>query len=159
MTVDDLLAELRAGGDGAKEAAVTLGLLIERARRPPGSDDEDIADSLAPEFADRHFSPDEEQQAIDGLISYVSEEHEPLPLAVWALGKSADKRAAPALVSVLERTLDQPSHQHLAYQALTGMIPIGGPDVDRAIREAAERGHGQVRDGARRYLRLDDAPR
>jgi hypothetical protein len=154
MSVDQLLEEIRGGGDGAKEAAVTLGLLIERARRPPGADDQDIAEVIAPEFADRHLTDAERDQALDGLIAYVSGEPLPLPLAVWALGKSADDRAAPALAGVLERTLDESEHEHLSYQALTGLIPIGGPEATEAIHAAAERGHGDVRETARRYLRI-----
>jgi hypothetical protein len=156
--IDDLLAELRTGGDGAKEAARTLGLLIERGSRGPASDDQDIVEMLPPELADGHLTAAERQAAIDGLIAYVDGEPLPLPLAVWALSKSFDERIAPALIALLERTVDDPEHEHLAYQALTGMIPLGGPEVEKAVRDAAERGHDRVRDGARQYLSINDPP-
>ena len=152
--IAELLAKVRAGGDEAKDAARTLGLLIERASRTPHLDDDDIVRLLDAEYADRHLTAAEREQAIDGLLEIVDADPRPLPLAVWALGKSVDKRVAPALISVLERTLDEPEHEHLAYQALTGMIPLRTPEVLQAVRDAAERGHGSVREDARGYLRL-----
>jgi PBS lyase HEAT-like repeat-containing protein len=152
--IDELLARVRAGGPDAKEAARTLGLLIERASRPPHLDDDDIVMLLSPEYADRRLSPAERERAIDGLIEIAEDEPRPLPFVVWALGKSADKRVVPALISVLERTLDDPEHEGLAYQALTSMIPIGGPDAMQAVRTAADRGRGEVGETARSYLRI-----
>jgi hypothetical protein len=155
MTVEDLLRAIRGGDD---EAALTLGLLLERGSRGPDDDDDDIAQSLPPELAERHLTAAEREAGIDGLIAYVEGEPAPIARAVWALSKSYDQRAAPALRGVLERTMDAPEHEHLAYQALTGLIPVGGDDLQAAVRDAAERGHGEVRDTARRYLRINAGP-
>ena len=154
-SIPDLLAEIRAGGPAADEAAVTLGLLIERAARGPQNDDGDISEALPPALADRLLTPDEHRTAVDGLIAYVDESEQPLPLAVWALAKTDDRRVVPALLGLLARTVDGPEHEHLAYQALTGAIPFDGPEVRRAVRDAAERGHGRVGEGARRYLEIN----
>jgi hypothetical protein len=156
MTVEELLAALAGGGDDAKEAAATLGLLIERAERGPDADDEDIRAALLPAYADRRLSEDELEAATNGLLDYLATAADPLPQAAWALSKSFDPRVETALIDVLERWVDDPQREDLAYQALVGMIPIGTDAVEAAVAVAAERGHGRVRETARGYLRLPD---
>ena len=109
-------------------------------------------EALPPELSDRHLTPDEHRAAVDGLIAHVDGTELPLPLAAWALSKTDDRRAVAALLGLLTRTVDDPEHEHLAYQALAGVIPFGGPEVLHAVRDAAQRGHGRVDDGARQYL-------
>jgi hypothetical protein len=156
--IEALLAEVRRG---ESEAALTLGLLLERGARGPQDDDEDIVAMLPPEYADTHLDDAQRDAALSGLIAYVDEEPQPQPMAVWALTKAGDERVVPALLGVLERTVEDPdpAREHLAYQALTGVIPFGGPQVLDAVRHAAEHGHDRVRDGARQYLKVHDKPR
>jgi hypothetical protein len=151
--IEELLAGVRAG---ESEPALTLGLLLERGTRGPHDSDEDIVVMLDPRFADTHLTGAQRDEAIDGLIAYVEGEPVPQPMAVWALGKSGDERVVPALLGVLGRTVADPAHEHLAYQALTGVIPFGGSQVLEAVRGAAEHGHDRVRDGARQYLKVSD---
>ncbi len=150
--IDELTAELRGGGTQASDAALTLGLLIERATRGAENDDRDLVEALPPELSDRHLTPGEHRAAVDALIAYVVGTELPVPLAAWALSKTDDQRAVGALLELLARTIDRPEREHLAYQALVGLIPFGGPLVVNAVRDAAERGHGCVREAARQYL-------
>ena len=91
--IDELLAKVRAG---ESEAALTLGLLLERAARRPYDDVDDIVEMLAPEYADIVLTDAQAGAAIDGLAAYVQEETLPQPMAVWALSKCGDERAAGA---------------------------------------------------------------
>lgn len=150
--IDELLADVRAGGDDAEEAAVTLALLIERGSRPEGADDSDIDAALLPQYAGKHLTAAEREQAIQGLLEIVGAEPFPPATAVWALSKSFEARVAPALIGVLERSVEDPEREHLAYQALTGLIPFDTPEVRQVFKWAAERGHGRVQETARQYL-------
>lgn len=89
MFISQLIDAIRCGGDQAEEAALTLGLLIEREKtnRPMGNDD-DIRLILDEEMVKRRLSEVELASAVEELIRYVSETLTPHPTAVWALTKS-----------------------------------------------------------------------
>lgn len=143
--VGDYLAAIRHGGEQASEAALTLGLLIEN----------------APEAVGKRLSGRERQQAVTDLIRYVEESAEPHPMAVWALTKSCDSRCVPPLTAILHRFAKDPRKEHLAYQALIGILNIGmtAPESRQQslalVREAATSGCGEVADTARSYLRAN----
>ena len=155
MTVEDLLRAIRGGDD---EAALTLGLLLERGSRGPDDDDDDIAQSLPPELAERHLTAAEREAGIDGLIAYVEGEPAPIARAVGPCPRATTSAPPRRYEACSSGTMDAPEHEHLAYQALTGLIPVGGDELQAAVRDAAERGHGEVRDTARRYLRINAGP-
>ena len=158
MWVMDQIAAIRRGGDEAHEAALALGLLIEREKvhRPTG-DDGGISVILDDELAARRLSPSELQTAVDELLAYIHQAEQPHPMAVWALSKSYDERIVPDLINLLKRTMTAPAAEHLSYQALVGMINIGMGSPHEAaaletIRQASVQGHGQVQETAAQYL-------
>jgi hypothetical protein len=159
-TVEDLLAAVRRGGAEAHEAALALGLLIED--RPP-DDNAGVAAVVGGDLAARRLSPTELNAAVDGLISCLQDTDEPHPMAVWALTKSYEPHAVPALIALLDRRIDDPRAVPLVYQALVGVLTTGltMPEYREqslaAVRRAAARGHAEVAETAQRYLRT--APR
>ena len=155
-TVADLLAAIRHGGAEGHEAALALGLLMED--RPP-NDDAGAAAAVGAELAARRLSGTERDTAVDGLITYLEETVEPHAMAVWALTKSYEPRAVPALIALLEHCLNDPHTVHLAHQALVGIVTTGLTTIEyreqslAALRRAAARGGAEVADTAQRYLR------
>jgi hypothetical protein len=154
MLVDQLLKSLREGGDEGYEAALALGLLIERARRGAGADVADIVAALPATFSDVTLTPDERDAATRGLARHVTDDPSPHAMAAWALSKSADATARRALLDVLKRNVEDPNQEHLAYQALVGVTPFRDAEVLDAVRVAATRGHGRVRETAAQYLAI-----
>src|SRR5690348_8021157 len=146
-TVEELLAAIRRGGETANESALALGLLLED-RNP--EDDTQIAGVIGRELASRRLSHAERRSAVDGLITYLQDTPEPHPSAVWALTKSYEPRIVPALLSVLDATLDNQDAVPLAYQALLGVmnVALSTPKYraqgHAALQRAATRGHGEV---------------
>jgi hypothetical protein len=156
----EIMEAIRRGGEEAHEAAMTLGLLIERrtVNRPAG-DDGGIRAVLGDQLANLTLSDAELQTAVDELIRYLDETPGPFPGAVWALNKSYDPRAVPHLLRLLDRTLTDPNNEHVAYQALQGIITTGVPSQHKdqslaAIQRAAAQGHGEVKASAADYLKL-----
>jgi hypothetical protein len=147
------MGRIREGGDGAQEAALTLGLLIERERvhRSLG-DDGGVAVILGEDLAAQRLSESELESATEELIAYVAERPTPHPMAVWALTKTYDSRAGTPLAELLERILGDADREHLAYQALVGLANLGDDRFLQVIRRAARDGHGKVGETAREYL-------
>jgi hypothetical protein len=155
MFIAKLMESVPKGGEEAHEAALTLGLLIERetVHRPAG-DDGGISEILGDEIASRRLSSSELRTAVDELIAYITETPEPHPTAVWAVTKSYDPRILPHLINLLDRVVTDPLKEHLAYQALVGITFFYNELSTAAIRRAAERGYGLVKETATQYLRL-----
>lgn len=158
MFISQLMHAIRCGGDQAEEAALTLGLLIERekANRPMG-DDGNIRLILDEEMAKRRLSEVELASAVEELIRYVSEASTPHPTAVWALTKSYDARIVKPLLDLLKRLLLDSSQENAAYNALSGIMNTGVSSELREeslaiIRQAAEQGYGRVKEAADGYL-------
>lgn len=155
MVIDDLIETIRGGGENAQEAALTLGLLIERERvHRPAGDDGGLRTILGEKWAKRRLSEKELKHAVDRLTDYVNQTAVPHPMAVWALTKSHDVETLGCFIGLLDRILSDPSHEHLAYQALIGITSFYNPRSLAAIRRAATEGHGLVKESAARYLQL-----
>jgi len=159
MLIEKLIQVIRSGGTEAHDAALALGLLIEREKvnRPNPADDGGIREILGDELANRRLSQMELNTAVDELIHYIDETLEPDSMAVWALTKSYEPRILPHLMALLDRVINDTTQENLTYQTLLGIINIGIPssykDLSLAeIRKASEHGHGQVRETATRYL-------
>jgi HEAT repeat protein len=144
------------GGVEAHEAALALGLMIERETvcRPSSDDDGGIRAILGDELADRRLSGPEVKEAVEALIKYVGETPEPHPTAVWALTKGYDERALPHFINILDRFSADPEKEKLAYQALVGLSSFRDDPSLSAVRRAADRGQGLVRETATLYLGL-----
>lgn len=159
MLVEKLLQTIRSGGTEAHEAALALGLLIEREKvnRPNSGDDGGIREILGDKLANQRLSQMELNTAVDELIRYIDETTKPHSMAVWALTKSYEPRILPHLIAILDRVVNDTTQENLTYQTLLGIINIGisssYKDVSlAAIRKAAEHGHGQVMETATQYL-------
>lgn len=169
MLVPKLIEAIRAGSAEGKEAALVLGLLIERENvyHPIPGDEGGIGQVLGEEFVSRRLSKIEVKEAVDGLIDYINEAVVPQPRAVWALTKSYEPRTLPHLINVLDRFVGDAQKEELVYQALVGIMnssprrvlfehPTGKLRTDErslsAIRRAAREGHGRVREAAIKYL-------
>lgn len=162
MFVPRLIEAIRRGGEEAHEAALTLGLLIEKEKvhRRDGADGGRRL-ILGAELAERRLSSGEQQIAVEELIRYVNDTFDPHPMAVWALTKSSDPRIVPHLIRLLDRILDDPNKEDLAEQALSGIITVGLASDDNnkrlsleAIRRASNQTRSRVRTSARDYLKL-----
>lgn len=169
MLILQLMDAIRRGGDQAEEAALALGLLIERERtnRPLG-DDGGVQLILGEQMAKQRFSEVELKSAVHELIRYVNETPNPHPSAVWALTKSYDGRIVTPLIELLKRLLPDPSQENAACAALSGIMNTGiSSELQREslaiIRQAAEVGFGRVKEAAIAYTNtffgLDEAGR
>lgn len=155
MSLMKFIEAIREGGKEAHEAALTLGLLLEREKvRRPVEDDGDIREILGEELANQKFSVTELETIVDELLNYITEVSEPHPSAVWALSKSYNPRILPHLIGLLDRIVTDPEKEHLAYQALVGITCFDNDLSLTAIRKAAKQGYGQVKETAKQYLRL-----
>lgn len=159
MLVPKLIEAIRTGSAEGKEAALVLGLLIEREKvyHPIPGDDGGIGQVLGEQFVNRRLSKIEVQEAVDGLIRYINEAVVPQPKAVWALSKSYDSRTLPDLIDLLERFVGDADKEELVYQALVGIMNLysAGRTNERslvAIRRAAREGHGRVKEAAIKFL-------
>jgi len=160
MLVKELTQALRGSEKEAHEAALTLGLLIEREKvqHPTPRDDGGIREIIGDELANQRLSETDLKTVVDEIIAYISDETLlPHPMAVWALTKSYEQRILPHLIRLLDRIIDDPNQENLAYQTLLGIINIGIPSSNRdlsiaAIRKASDRGHTRVMETATRYL-------
>lgn len=155
----ELIGSIRQGGTAAHNAALALGLLIEREKvRQPAGDDESIRAILGDEWVDRKLTDAELQTVVDELMRYIRDVPVPDAMAVWALTKSYESRIVPALIELLERILTDKALENVAYQALIGIINTGlaSPYQDlamTAIQQAARQGQGSVQETASEYLR------
>lgn len=156
MLVDRLLHSIWHGGEEADEAALTLGLLIEREKthHPTPNDDGGIKQTLGEQFTNQRLTNNEVRIATDELIKYVSEVNVPHYRAVWALTKCYDLRSLPHLISLLDRFSKDPKQEDLAYYALVGIITFHNEESLEAIKRAAELGQGKVKNTANTYLNL-----
>lgn len=156
--VEQLIENIKEGGEEGDEAAVLLGLLIEqeRAFRPLG-DDGGVRELIGPKLAARGLSTEELDHAVSLLISYIEEASEPESGAIWALNKSGDSRSVPGLVKLFGRIVDDPSQVSLAYHALQGII-INGLEsryssmAAAVVQRAAVQGHGDVKELATDFM-------
>jgi len=160
MLVKELTQTLRGSETEAHEAALILGLLIEREKvqHPTPGDDGGIREIIGDELAHQRLSETDLKTVVDEIIAYISDETLfPHPMAVWALTKSYEPRILPHLIRLLDRIVEDPNQENLAYQTLLGIINIGIPSSNRdlsiaAIRKASERGHTRVMETATQYL-------
>lgn len=155
MNPSELLTKINRGKN-VEEAALTLGLLLERAhRRRFGQDNaEEIGAILGDVFADEMLSENDAGNVVGTLIRYIERATPPHLMAVWALTKSFDPRVLPALIALLDRVLADPRHEHLANGALNGITLYQTEEAVAAIRRARASGHGQVKRSARQFLDL-----
>ena len=157
MFVKKIISSIYRGGIEAEEAALALGLLIEREKRR-GSNGSSIRANFGERLANRRLSETELTTAVDELIKYLDETSEPHPKAVWALTRSYEPRTVRPLINVLNKFLTSPGHAEVAYQALVGIISLQTEKSRTAIRaaifRAAEQGHDEVRETAMDYLEL-----
>jgi hypothetical protein len=161
MLVPKLIEAIRQGGEEGKEAALVLGLLIEREKvyHPIPEDeaslpsDGGIRPILGSEFVDRRLSKIEVKEGVDGLLRYINETVIPPPRAVWALTKSYSPRTLPHLINLLERFVGDADKEDLVYQALVGIMNFPTDDDSLAAIRLADRcGHGRVKEAAVKYL-------
>jgi hypothetical protein len=153
-SIVDCLANLSGTDSVAHEAALTLGLLLERSRPGTGPAVPGTDELLPAELRGRRLSTSELEQVTTGLIRYVSDAAEPCPMAVWALSKTSDPRVRPVLVELLGRFTGRPDKEHIAYQALVGVIASPGAVPLVVVRDVRERGSGRLRETAEQYLLL-----
>lgn len=166
MTVQDLIQLVDAGDERADDAVEALGEYLEQgppptptigARTSPDRSLGMLSEQVVPyELVAPSPSGEPWDEVVDRLSSYVEHSASPEPRAVWALGKSRDPRAAGAMTKVLREHLDEPADEHLAFQALVGLKALPEPPLD-VIRDAAERGSGQVSTTAHRFLEVTGA--
>lgn len=153
--IQQIMEAICKGGDEAHEAALMLGLLLKRASSHHRRyDDARLRLVLGDQFATRKLSAPERKNAVGELIEYVTAFPDPHPMAVWALTQSNDRRILPVLVALLRRVVADPAKEHLAYQALVGITSSYDESVLAALTEAAQCGHGLVRETAMQYLHL-----
>ena len=157
MLVSQLMNTIRRGGDQAEEAALALGLLIERetTNRPLG-DDGGIQVILGNQSVERRLTESELKNSIEELIHYINETSNPHPTAVWALTKSYDVRIVRPLIDLLKRLLPDPDQENAAQAALSGIMNTGVASELKEeslliIRQAAESGFGRVKEAASQY--------
>src|SRR5262245_49441458 len=141
MSIDQLLEAIRAGGDEAHEAALTLGLLLEHGGRRE-DDDRTIQTLIGEEWVNVRLTGPERRSTVRHRLDDLTKADEPHPMAIWALTKRGSKRILSVLIELLERTLDDPAKEHVAYQALVGITLFFTQQSLAALRQAAQRGHG-----------------
>lgn len=155
MFIKKIMASIYRGGMEADEAALALGLLIER-EKISGRSNYDIRAIFGERLANRRLSDAEIASAVDELVEYITKTLEPHPRAVWALAQSHEPRIVRPLINLLNRFLTNPDRVHLAYHALVGIIPLQNDQsraaILAAVYKAAEQGHGDVKETAADYL-------
>lgn len=154
----DLMKRIREGGKQAREAALTIGLLIEQEKvRRKSSDDGGVGAVLGASWAGTRLTAGEVEFAVDQLIAYLNETPEPDATAIWAVSKSYDSRIVPTLAELVDRFASDPMREGIAAEALLGVINAGiGSKHDSiamaAVRHACEAGVGSVKETAATFL-------
>ncbi len=144
--VANLIARLDQGTSAAEEAALALGLLLERSR---GSRRRAEASDLAlpAELVDVVLSTKDQTDVVRALVDYLESNVHPTSAAVWALARSRHPRAVSALLRLLQKASD-PSQSQLGYQAVVALDDIPTWETWRAIRNAAVHGVAPAKDAA-----------
>ncbi|MEU5957962.1 hypothetical protein [Streptomyces sp. NPDC047525] len=157
--VSGLVEAVRVGGTDGEDAALILGLLIERERvYRPLADDGGITAVLSKEYANWRLSQVEVTLVVEELIAHVSQAGEVTsPSVIWALSKSYDPRIVPPFVDLLLELIDRVDKEDLCYQILLSVINVGIGSCFRervrdAVRLAAARSPGLVGRTARDYV-------
>ena len=153
--VRDLLDKVSSDGDESSQAALALGLLVQREKVtfPPG-DDGGVEQTLGAAMAAQRLGPMEIHDAVNGLIARMRDPRLPAPFVVWAAARSFDPRIVPHLVALLERVVEQADRTALARQIVDGLTHFFDARAVAGIRLAAARGTGEVRDSAGSWLAL-----
>ena len=168
MTLDDgrdlvreVVGRLDRGGTDADDAAVMLGLLIERERfaRRPGTYhgpalDEAIAEMYGNAVAIKRLSPLAVHEAVSALLDHLRRIGIPSVAVVSALAKSYEPRVVPHLYALLEQIVDKPEHDGLASQIVSTLVLFPDATAVAGIRLAATRGHGDARRVAEQWIAL-----
>jgi hypothetical protein len=155
MTIQELLQAIRQDDKTASEAALSLGLLIEREKvsRPAG-DDGGISVLIGDEYRHRRLSEAEVETAVTGLTQYINETPNPHPMAVWALTKSYDPRILPVLAAMFDQAVVDPAQEQTAYQALVGITAFHNQQALAVIKKASQAKSDLIRETAKQYLDL-----
>lgn len=154
-----LLCDIRAGGEIAADACVSLGLMLERERvlQIISNADGGLSSLLNRECNATHMTIDEVREVTAWLINYISQTGNFEPGAVWALAKACDPDAIPLFISLLQSSLSDPKKIATCLNAIYGIANINKPSETRnaglaAIEQAAIMGNGIVREAAAEYL-------
>jgi hypothetical protein len=153
--VQQLVDALAKGGQATEDAALALGLLIERERvsRPAGSDDS-LEHLFGAAVAAQRLTPLAIHEAVDALLARTRQEGLPPAIVIWALTKSFEPRIVPHLLPLLERVVDDPQHENLARQIVDGLSCYFDARAVAGLRTAAARGHGEAKAGAEHWLSM-----
>lgn len=162
ISVDDLLLRIQKGGAETEEAALILGLLIEREIKnlTNQNPDKEINTILGAVHLPERLTPSDQAKAIDGLSALVSNPYSfPQPIVVWALSKSYQLSIVPTVISLFYRICGDPNREEIAYQCIIALINSGTEtrfheEVIDLLQEAAENGLGKVKETANQYLSL-----
>lgn len=152
MWLEELLAAIRKGDEAGHDAAITLGLLIERELVGAGARDGRWDRILDERSAKHRLSPEQIQTAKDELIKYILETERPAPASVWTLGKFHQEDTLDSLIGLLDRSLMDKRSEGIAREALTAIARFRGEKALRAIQRALQSVHIEVRASARSYL-------
>jgi hypothetical protein len=139
--VDALLHRAASCTPEADEALLTLGLLLEH--RSAGGD---LTALLGPKLSQVRLTAQATDRVVRTLIT-LAMTPAPRTGVLWALQKSGDRQALPVFAHVLKHTLDDPTRQPLAEQALEGLLSFGDMALPE-IRHAAMLGKGTVQAAA-----------
>lgn len=152
MWIEDQIEAIRLGGERGHNAALALGFLLERLRRPGDAMTEEIRLISGDDVASRHLSPAEAEEALDQLLQLLESTPVPPPILVWAVGRNADPRTIGPLGRVLDRTAFSPDSLDTAREALQGLMLFDEAEAESAIGRVADGGEGELRENARAYL-------
>ena len=130
-TWDELLSDIRGGGERADDAAVAVGLLLEEPRDPDA-----IRLVLGDAFAEVELDADEREQLVDLLAGHVEDVRGVSPSVVWALGKDSSDRAVAALGTVVNAGVRGRVSDDIAYQAVAA-VTAGRSSQAAAIAQRA----------------------
>jgi hypothetical protein len=152
MWLSDLLAAVRRGDEAGHNAAITLGLLIEREFVAADARDSRWDQILDEKWTQYRLSPEQIKTVKDELIKYVREKELPEPASVWTLSKFHQEDALDSLIELLDRTLMDKHSESVAREALTAITRFRGEKALTAIQRALQSVHIEVRASAHSYL-------
>ena len=151
MDIDKEIEAIGRGEQPSHDAALALGLLLERQRRPGDAMNDEIRLISGEGVASRHLSPAEADLVLNHLLSLIDSTLLPKPVLVWAVSRSADPRIVGPLSRLLDRTLSSPESLDVAREALSGLMLFDGEEAAATIRRVAESDRGELGDAARSY--------